>query len=74
LEDVNRRPPRFDFNAAANQGLSERRAASVKNYRATAGIDASRLTTVGYGQEKPVAPNDNPIGKTQNRRVELVKQ
>ena len=57
-----------------NQGLSERRAASVKNYLTTAGIDASRLSTVGYGQDKPVAPNDNPIGKAQNRRVELVKQ
>jgi len=57
-----------------NQGLSERRAVSVKNYLTTAGIDKSRLTTVGYGQDKPVAPNDNPIGKAQNRRVELVKQ
>src|SRR5205807_9612569 len=57
-----------------NQGLSERRAASVKNYLTTAGIDASRLITVGFGQTKPVAPNDNPIGKAQNRRVELVKQ
>ncbi|HEV8618337.1 MAG TPA: OmpA family protein, partial [Candidatus Udaeobacter sp.] len=57
-----------------NQGLSERRAASVKNYLTAAGIEASHLTTVGYGQDKPVAPNDNPIGKAQNRRVELVKQ
>jgi outer membrane protein OmpA-like peptidoglycan-associated protein len=57
-----------------NQGLSERRAASVKNYLTTAGIDGSRLSTVGYGQDKPVAPNDNPIGKAQNRRVELAKQ
>ena len=57
-----------------NQGLSKRRAASVKNYLTTARIDASRLTTVGLGQTKPVAPNDNPIGKAQNRRVELVKQ
>ena len=57
-----------------NQGLSERRAASVKNYLTAAEIDPSRLTTVGYGQDKPVGSNDNPIGKAQNRRVELVKQ
>jgi outer membrane protein OmpA-like peptidoglycan-associated protein len=57
-----------------NQALSERRAASVKNYLTGEGIEASRLSTTGYGQEKPVAPNDNPIGKAQNRRVELVKQ
>ena len=56
-----------------NQGLSERRAASVKNYLVTAGIDGSRLTTVGYGQTKPVASNDTPIGRAQNRRVELGK-
>ena len=57
-----------------NQALSERRAASVKIYLTNAGIDGVRLTTIGYGQDKPVAPNDNPIGKAQNRRVELVKQ
>jgi outer membrane protein OmpA-like peptidoglycan-associated protein len=57
-----------------NKGLSERRAASVKNYLTTAGIDASHLSTVGYGQDKPVAPNDSPIGRAQNRRVELTKQ
>jgi outer membrane protein OmpA-like peptidoglycan-associated protein len=57
-----------------NQELSERRAASVKKYLVAAGIDTSRLTTVGYGQDKPVASNDSPIGKAQNRRVELVKE
>jgi outer membrane protein OmpA-like peptidoglycan-associated protein len=57
-----------------NQELSERRAASVKNYLTTAGIDGSRLTTVGYGQSRPVADNGSPIGRSQNRRVELTKQ
>lgn len=57
-----------------NQGLSERRAAAVKNYLTTAGIEGARLTTIGYGQGKPVASNDNAIGRAQNRRVELVKQ
>lgn len=57
-----------------NQGLSERRAGSVKNYLQSAGIEAARLSTAGYGQTKPVAPNDSPIGRAQNRRVELTKQ
>jgi outer membrane protein OmpA-like peptidoglycan-associated protein len=57
-----------------NQGLSERRAASVKNYLTTAGINGARLTPVGYGQSKPVADNASPLGRAQNRRVELTKQ
>ena len=57
-----------------NQILSERRALSVKNYLVTAGIESSRLAATGFGQDKPIAPNDNPIGKAQNRRVELVRQ
>jgi outer membrane protein OmpA-like peptidoglycan-associated protein len=56
-----------------NQQLSERRATSVKAYLEAAGIDASRLTTVGYGATKPVASNDTEMGRAQNRRVELVK-
>ena len=57
-----------------NQDLSERRAASVKSYLQSAGIDPARLTTVGYGATKPVASNDNELGRAQNRRVELTKQ
>jgi outer membrane protein OmpA-like peptidoglycan-associated protein len=59
--------------AQHNQELSERRAAAVRNYLQSAGIDASRLKTVGYGATKPVASNDNELGRAQNRRVELVK-
>ena len=57
-----------------NQELSERRAASVKNYLQSAGIDAARLKTAGYGATKAVASNDNELGRAQNRRVELTKQ
>jgi outer membrane protein OmpA-like peptidoglycan-associated protein len=57
-----------------NQDLSERRAASVKNYLQSAGIDPSRLKTIGYGQTRPVASNDTELGRAQNRRVELAKQ
>lgn len=59
---------------AANQKLSERRAEAVKAYLVKAGIDASRLTAAGLGMSKPVASNDDAIGRAQNRRVELVKQ
>jgi len=62
-------------NAAANQTLSDKRAAAVRaflisNYQ----IDASRLASKGYGATKPAASNDTPEGRQQNRRVELVKQ
>jgi outer membrane protein OmpA-like peptidoglycan-associated protein len=60
--------------AQHNQELSERRAGSVKNYLTAAGIDGARLTIVGYGATKPVASNDNELGRAQNRRVELIKQ
>ncbi|MDQ2974796.1 MAG: OmpA family protein [Acidobacteriota bacterium] len=57
-----------------NQQLSERRAQAVKKYIQTAGIDALRLTAVGYGATKAVASNDTELGRAQNRRVELTKQ
>ena len=61
-------------DAAANQSLSERRAAAVKAYLvASHGIAAERLETVGHGEAKPAAPNATPEGRQQNRRVELVK-
>ena len=60
--------------AEHNQALSERRAASVKAYLQAAGIDGARLQIVGFGATKPIASNDNELGRAQNRRVELVKQ
>lgn len=59
--------------AAANQALSEKRAAAVKAYLVEQGIDASRLSTAGFGDTKPKAPNATPEGRSTNRRVELVK-
>ena len=54
-----------------NQTLSEQRAASVKAYLVSKGIDESRLTSTGYGQEKPVADNKTAAGRAKNRRVEM---
>lgn len=53
-----------------NKKLSQRRADSVKSELVTRyGISANRISTVGYGEEKPVATNDTAAGREQNRRV-----
>jgi len=56
---------------AYNQGLSERRAKSVKDYLEKHGIEGSRLTAVGFGKADPVASNATKDGRAQNRRVTL---
>ncbi len=56
---------------SANLKLSEMRAKSVVDYMIKGGIDKSRLTYKGYGPNQPVAPNNTPAGKAQNRRVEF---
>lgn len=64
-----------------NMRLSERRAASVKQWLlSNAQVDGSNLTTRGWGKSKPVAPNtkadgtDDPEGRAKNRRVEIIVQ
>lgn len=54
-----------------NQRLSERRAAAVKAYLVTRGIDANRVFTEGKGENQPVANNATREGRAQNRRVEI---
>lgn len=54
-----------------NLRLSQRRAEAVTRYLVAGGIEASRLTPVGYGESDPVATNDTADGRAQNRRVEL---
>ena len=54
-----------------NQQLSQRRAASVRQYLLEKGIDAVRLTSKGYGESRPVADNQTDGGRELNRRVEL---
>lgn len=59
---------------AANQALSERRAAAVKETLQTEHkIDGTRLETSGKGEQEPVADNQSAAGRAQNRRVEFIK-
>jgi outer membrane protein OmpA-like peptidoglycan-associated protein len=58
---------------AYNKDLSQRRANAVKNYLVNKGIDARRIVSAGYGEEKPLASNDDELeGRELNRRVEFV--
>lgn len=59
---------------AHNQDLSQRRAASVRQYLIDAGIPGDRLSAQGFGASRPVAPNTTPAGRAQNRRVEVARQ
>lgn len=54
-----------------NQQLSERRAASVGQYLRKEGVSMDRMVIIGYGETQPVASNETPEGRAQNRRVEL---
>lgn len=58
-------------SAAYNQALSERRAQSVAAYLTSRGVRGARLIVVGDGENHPIASNDTPEGRQQNRRVEL---
>ena len=57
---------------AMNQKLSEDRAGAVKGYLIENGIDSSRLTSSGYGEQKPIDTNKTAKGKANNRRVEVL--
>jgi len=60
-----------DGKAAANQALSQRRARAVADAIVAAGIPVGQITAVGYGEDKPVAPNDTARNKALNRRIEF---
>jgi len=57
-----------------NQKLSEKRAEAVAAYLVRSGLPSQQLTTVGYGASQPVATNETPEGRAQNRRVVIKTQ
>jgi outer membrane protein OmpA-like peptidoglycan-associated protein len=59
-------------SAAVNERLSQQRADAVGDFLTAQGLPRDRVTTRGYGASHPVASNDTPDGRRQNRRVELV--
>ena len=63
-----------DIRASAehNQRLSERRAESVKDYLVAKGISSDRLSTVGFGFNRPIASNNTEDGMARNRRSEIM--
>lgn len=60
-----------DGKDAFNQKLSEERAKAVKDYLIENGIDSDRLSSIGYGESKPIDTNKTAKGKANNRRVEV---
>lgn len=59
-------------DASYNQVLSQQRANAVMAYFTEQGISSYRISTRGLGESQPVASNDNPTGRQQNRRVEII--
>lgn len=55
-----------------NQTLSEKRAGAVRDYLVQQGITTDNIEARGFGKTVPIASNDTPEGRQQNRRVELV--
>lgn len=63
-----------DGNNESNLKLSEQRAKAVVDAIVKSGVDKSRLSSAGFGEEKPIADNSTEEGKAKNRRVELIKK
>lgn len=58
-------------SAEFNQTLSQQRAESVKDFLITQGVEAHRISAVGYGEDQPIATNDTKEGQQANKRVEI---
>jgi outer membrane protein OmpA-like peptidoglycan-associated protein len=59
-------------NPNANQMLSQRRADSVRDALIAAGVAANRMTSIGLGEDQPVADNETEEGRAKNRRVDVI--
>jgi OmpA-OmpF porin, OOP family len=58
-------------DADLNRSLSYKRVKTCKDYMLQQGIDAGRIIAIGFGPDRPVAPNDTEINRAKNRRVEM---
>ncbi len=82
LQDVSGQPVRVEGHTdnvpikvsgwADNEALSVARAEAVMHYLVEQGVEPGRIAAVGHGEQKPIAPNDTPEGRRENRRVEIV--
>ncbi|MGF6907330.1 OmpA family protein, partial [Fusobacterium sp. PH5-44] len=54
-----------------NKDLSQRRANNIKTYFINKGIDGTRITSIGHGENKPLVPNKGSANKAKNRRVDI---
>jgi outer membrane protein OmpA-like peptidoglycan-associated protein len=59
-------------NPQVNNWMSRERAKAVKTFLVKEGVPAARLSSVGLGFSKPIAPNTTEEGREKNRRIELV--
>jgi len=57
---------------SVNKKLSQQRADAIRDYLVSKGIEKDRIKAVGYGDEKPIAPNDTSEGRQKNRRIEAI--
>jgi outer membrane protein OmpA-like peptidoglycan-associated protein len=55
-----------------NERLGSARAEAVRRYLNQQGVALNRMSTISYGKDSPVAPNDTPTGRAQNRRVVII--
>jgi outer membrane protein OmpA-like peptidoglycan-associated protein len=60
-------------SAKSNKVLSQKRAEACRKYVMSKGVDGSRIKAVGYGGERPIAPNDTEEGRQTNRRIEVTE-
>lgn len=59
---------------SSNQALSERRAQAVVSFLVSRGVSAEQIRAQGLGESRPIADNNSPEGRANNRRVEIVIQ
>jgi outer membrane protein OmpA-like peptidoglycan-associated protein len=57
----------------ANKTLSQNRAESCRKYIMSKGVDGDRIKAIGYGDERPIVPNDSDENRQKNRRIEVVE-